>query len=85
MDGAMEGHGDIGPGPSRKHRHVRGREARQDNPHRKRDHPHRRRDIQPPPPPCADRYRVEKALEKGGIRRYFISGVAEGSTSSGGW
>ena len=43
MDGAMEGHRDIGPGPSRKHWHVRGREVRQDNPHRKQDHPHRRR------------------------------------------
>ena len=58
MDGAMEGHGDVGLGPSRKHRHVRGREARQDNPHRKRDHPHwrrgpthRSRDPPPPPPP----------------------------------
>ena len=36
MDGAMEGHGDVGPGPSRKHQHVRGRD-----PHRKREHLHR--------------------------------------------
>ena len=42
-DGTMEGYTDACPGPSRKHRQVRGREG-QDDPHRKRDHTHGRRD-----------------------------------------
>ena len=71
-DGTMEGYTDAGPGPSRKHRQVRGREG-QDNPHRKQDRAHGRRDtLTPPPPPPRRRHTIlpnlgSKKHGKGGL------------------